>query len=85
MKSLAMAAAIVMLAIMTLGVFSLIVALRSPERQSTKIVATMVGSLAVVAGGWLMLLEVGRGARLIGMIVAATGVWAILRTWTRRH
>ena len=85
MKSLAMAAAIVMLAIMTLGVFSLIVALRSPERQSTKIVATIFSSLAVVAGGWLMLLEVGRGARLIGMIVAATGVWAILRTWTRHH
>ena len=80
-----MAAAIVMLAIMTLGVFSLIVALRSPERQSTKIVATIFSSLAVVAGGWLMLLEVGRGARLIGMIVAATGVWAILRTWTRHH
>jgi hypothetical protein len=81
MKSLAMAAAIVMLAIMTLGVFSLIVALRSPERQSTKIVATIFSSLAVVAGGWLMLLEVGIGARLIGMIVTATGVLALLRMW----
>ncbi len=78
-----MAAAIVMLAIMTLGVFSLIVALRSPKRQSTKIVATIVGSFTVVAGGWLMLLEVGRGARLIGMIVAATGVLALLRMWRR--
>ena len=76
-----MAAAIIMLAIMTLGVFSLIVALRSPKRQSTKIVATIVGSFTVVAGGWLMLLEVGRGARLIGMIVAATGVLALLRMW----
>jgi len=76
-----MAAAIVMLAIMTLGVFSLIVALRSPERQSTKIVATIFSSLAVVAGGWLMLLEVGIGARLIGMIVTATGVLALLRMW----
>ena len=76
-----MAAAIIMLAIMTLGVSSLIVALRSPKRQSTKIVATSVGSFTVVAGGWLMLLEVGRGARLIGMIVAATAVVALLRMW----
>ena len=76
-----MAVAIIMLAIMTLGVFSLIVALRSPERQSTKIVATIFSSLAVVAGGWLMLLEVGIGARLIGMIVTATGVLALLRMW----
>ena len=76
-----MAAAIIMLAIMTLGVFSLIVVLRSPKRQSTKIVATIVGSFTVVAGGWLMLLEVGRGARLIGMIAAATGVLALLRMW----
>ena len=72
-----MAAAIIMLAIMTLGVFSLIVALRSPKRQSTKIVATIFGSFTVVAGGWLMLLEVGRGARLIGMIVTASGVLAL--------
>jgi hypothetical protein len=81
MESLAMAAAIIMLTIMVLGVFSLVVALRSPKRRWSRVIATIFSSFAVLAGGWLTLLEVGMGARLIGMIVAATGVLALLRMW----
>ena len=76
-----MAAAIIMLTIMVLGVFSLVVALRSPKRRWSKVIATISSTFTVVAGGWLILLEVGMGARLIGMIVAATGVLALLRMW----
>ena len=76
-----MAAAIIMLTIMVLGVFSLVVALRSPKRGWSRVIATIFSSFAVVAGGWLMFLEVGMGARLIGMIVAASGVLALLRMW----
>ena len=79
-----MAAAIIMLTIMVLGVFSLVVALRSPKRRWSRVIATIFCSFAVVAGGWLMLLDVGRGARFIGMIVTASGVWALVRMWVRR-
>ena len=79
-----MAAAIIMLTIMVLGVSSLVVALRSPKRRWSRVIATIFSSFAVVAGGWLMLLEVGLGARLIGMIVAASGVWALVRMWVKR-
>ncbi|MBM3638006.1 MAG: hypothetical protein FJW98_01050 [Actinobacteria bacterium] len=84
MESLAMAAAIIMLTIMVLGVVSLIVALKSPRRRWVKLVASVFSSCAVLAGGWMFLLEVGIGARLIGAAVAATGLWALTRMWLGR-
>jgi len=38
----------------------------------------------VAAGGWLAFLEVGIGARVIGALVMAAGLLAVLRTWRRR-
>ena len=84
MESLAMAAAITMLTIMVLGVVSLVVALRSPRRRWVKAVASIFTGCAVLAGGWMLLLEVGIGARLIGGAVAATGLCALARMWQHR-
>ncbi len=79
-----MAAAIIMLTIMMLGLISLAVALKSPRRPWVRGVASIFTGGAVLAGGWMMLLEVGIGARMIGALVAAMGVWAIARMWVRR-
>jgi hypothetical protein len=83
MESLAMAAAVIMLTIMVLGVISLVVAVRSPRRRWVMGVASVFAGGAVLAGGWMLLLEVGIGARLIGGVVAASGVWALARMWLR--
>ena len=84
MESLAMAAAIIMLTIVVLGLISLVVALRSPRRRWVKVVASVFATCAVLAGGWMMTLQVGIGARFIGGAVAAMGVWALARMWLRR-
>lgn len=79
-----MAVAIIMLTIVVLGVISLVVALKSPQRRWVKVVASVFAGCAVLAGGWMLSLEVGIGARLIGGAVAASGVWALSRMWLRR-
>ena len=84
MESLALAAAVIVLTIMTLGVVSVVVAFRSPTKTWAKVLATFFTAPAVLAGGWLFLLEVGIGGRLIGLVVALVGGAALWRTWRPR-
>lgn len=45
--------------------------------------ASVAVAPAVLAGLWLALIEVGMGARLIGVVVLWAGGAALLRTWRR--
>lgn len=84
MESLALAAAVIVLVIMTLGVASVVIALRAPTKTWAKVLATLFSAPAVLAGGWLFLLEVGMGGRLMGLVVALVGGAALWRTWRTR-
>ena len=84
MESLAVLAAVILLCIVTFGVVALVIAFRSPEKTWARVVATVAVTPAVIGGGWLALLDVGQGARVIGAIVLCAGVMAIARTWRGR-
>lgn len=83
MESLALAAAIIMLAIILFGIVAAGVAVRPPRRRWTRVLASVAVAPAVLAGLWLALIEVGMGARLIGVVVLWAGGAALLRTWRR--
>ena len=81
MESLAMAAAVVMLAIMISGVVAAIVVVRRPRSTGGKALATVVSLPALFLGGWMWQLDVGMGARLIGLVVFVAGAAALVRVW----
>jgi hypothetical protein len=83
MESLALAAAIIMLAIIFFGIVAVAIVVRPPRRKWTRVLATVAVAPAVLAGLWLALLEVGLGARLMGVAVLCAGGAALRRTWRR--
>jgi hypothetical protein len=82
-ESLALAAAIVMLTIVISGVVAAVVVVRRPVTRTAKTVATVASFPAVLTGGWMWSLDVGTGARLIGLVVFVAGATVIVRTWRR--
>ena len=83
MESLALAAAIIVLSILVGGALSLVVAWRRPEALWAKLLGSVFAVFALWGGGWLALVEVGRGARVLGAMVCAAGASALWRTWRR--
>lgn len=81
MESLALAAAVVVLGIVVLGVGATVVAWRNPERVVGRVFGAAIGTLAVAAGGWLALLDIGTGARVVGGAVALAGAAALARSF----
>ena len=79
MESLAILAAIIMLAIVVLGVISLIAVFRRPKSSGSRGLFTAMHIASIFAGGWLMSLPVGIGARFLGLIVFAAGCVGLLR------
>jgi hypothetical protein len=43
----------------------------------------VIGVLALVAGGWLALLDIGTGGRVFGGVVAVAGATALVRSIRR--
>ncbi len=84
MESLAILAAVIMLAIVVLGVISLIAVFRKPKSSGSRGLFTAMHIASVFAGGWLMLLPVGIGARFLGLIVFAAGCIGLLRIFRGR-
>lgn len=84
MESLALAAALILLIIVVVGVAALVVAWRNPERVVGRVAGAVIGLFAVVAGGWLALLDVGIGGRAIGAVVALAGLVALGRSIVHR-
>lgn len=83
MESLALAAAIVVLSIMFGGAVSLFVAWRRPRALWAKLLGSVFAVFAFWGGGWLALLDVGSGARMIGAVVVLLGAGALWRMWRR--
>ena len=83
MESLALAAAIVMLVIIISGIVAAVVVVRRPVTTTGRTIATVASLPAVLTGGWMWSLDVGTGARLIGLVVFMAGAAAIVRTWRR--
>ena len=79
MESLAILAAVIMLAIVVLGVISLIAVFRRPKSSGSRGLFTAMHVASIFAGGWLMALPVGIGARFLGLIVFAAGCVGLLR------
>ena len=79
MESLAILAAVIMLAIVVLGVISLIAVFGRPKSSGSRGLFTAMHIASIFAGGWLMALPVGIGARVLGLIVFAAGCVGLLR------
>ena len=79
MESLAILAAVIMLAIVVLGGISLIAVFRRPKSSSSRGLFTAMHIASIFAGGWLMSLPVGIGARFLGLLVFAAGCVGLLR------
>jgi len=83
MESLALLAAVIMLVIILLGVISLIAVFRRPKSSVSRGLFTVMHVASIFAGGWLMVLPIGIGARLLGLIVFAAGCVGLLRILRR--
>lgn len=79
MESLAILAAVIMLVIVVLGVISLFAVFRKPKTSSSRGIFVVLHIASVFAGGWLMSLQIGIGARIIGFAVCAAGCIGLLR------
>lgn len=79
MESLALAAAIVVLSIVLFGGLSAIVAWRNPNRAWSRSLGVLVSIPTIAAGVWLALIDVGIGARMIGVVVTGLGLAALFR------
>ncbi|MEY2974018.1 MAG: hypothetical protein RIR49_438 [Actinomycetota bacterium] len=80
MQSLAVLVVLIVFGIIGLGVVSLVVALRPARRAWTRALFLPAAVVAVLAGGWLAVLDIGGPMRVIGVAVAAAGVAALWRS-----
>jgi hypothetical protein len=79
MESLAILASVILLAIVVLGVISLIAVFRRPKSSGARGFFIAMHIASIFSGGWLMSLPVGIGARFLGLIVLAAGCVGLLR------
>ncbi len=79
MESLAILAAVIMLVIVVLGVISLFAVFRKPRSSGSRGFFIAMHVASIFAGGWLMALPVGIGARFLGLIVFSAGCVGLLR------
>ena len=81
MESLALTVAIIVLAIIALGLVATVAVVRPPRSVAGRVAFTVLAAPAVGAGGWLFMLDVGMGARLIGAATFVAAVAGLVRTW----
>ena len=79
MESLARTVVIILLVILILGIVAAVLAKKSRKTVKGRIASMAISVFPVLAGGWLMFLDVGIGARALGAAVAAAGVISIWR------
>ena len=80
MGSLAVVVVFILSTILVLGLVAIGVAIRNPKRVWSRVVGAIIGSLALLAGAWLTLIDVGLGARIFGGVVAIAGAVATGRS-----
>ena len=79
MESLALLVALIVLGIIVLGLFAVFTVARTPRSHFARGLTAMVNAMGLVSGAWLALLEVGSGARVIGLVVFAASAVSLVR------
>ena len=74
MESLVRLVVLVMLSIIGAGVVAFFLGRRKPKSTVTKILGAIIGAFATLSGLWLALLDIGIGARLVGLLVGLVGL-----------
>lgn len=73
-----------MITIIGLGVVATVAVIRPPRTRVGRVVVSLLVVPAIGAGGWLSLLDVGMGARLIGAATFVAAVAGLVRIWRRK-
>ena len=68
-----------MLSIIGAGVVAFFLGRRKPKSTVTKILGAIIGAFATLSGLWLALLDIGIGARLVGLLVGLVGLRLLLK------
>lgn len=79
MESLVRLVVLLMLSIIGAGVVAFFLGRRKPKSTVTKILGAIIGAFATLSGLWLALLDIGIGARLVGLLVGLVGLRLLLK------
>lgn len=79
MESLVRLVVLIMLSIIGAGVVAFFLGRREPKSTVTKILGAIIGAFATLSGLWLALLDIGIGARLVGLLVGLVGLRLLLK------
>ncbi len=79
MESLVRLVVLIMLSIIGAGVVAFFLGRRKPKSSVTKILGAIIGAFATLSGLWLALLDIGIGARMLGLLVAIAGLRLLLK------
>ena len=71
MEDLALIVSLIVLAIIVLGLISIVTVLRTPRSRAGRIVTLFINACGVMSGVWFASLNIGFAARVIGAAVAA--------------
>ncbi|MSO59933.1 MAG: hypothetical protein EXQ63_06370 [Ilumatobacteraceae bacterium] len=85
MESLALLVSVILLVIVVLGIVAAVLAKKPRQTIQGRLTSVIISVLPIVAGGWLMLLQIGIGARALGAAVAAAGVISIWRNIQKKR
>ena len=79
MEDLALIVSLIVLAIIVLGLLSFITVLRTPRSRAGRFVTLFINTCGVMSGVWFATLDIGLGARVIGVAVAAASAVSATR------
>ncbi len=83
MESLVRLVVLIMLSIIGAGVVAFFLGRKKPKSAVTKILGAIIGVFATLSGLWLALLDIGIGARIIGLLVGVAGLRLLLKIFKR--
>jgi hypothetical protein len=81
MRDLALIVSAIVLTIIVIGVFSVATVFRSPQSQAGRVFTVFVNAAGVMAGTWFALLQIGSGARVMGVVVAVISAVSAIRVF----
>lgn len=79
MEDLALIVSLIVLAIIALGMLSVVTVLRAPRSKVGRIITLVINACGVMSGVWFASLNIGLGARVIGVAVAAASAVSATR------
>jgi hypothetical protein len=80
MESLAIVVSVIVFAIIVVGLVAIITVFRTPQTSFGRTVSLVLNTIGIAAGLWLVSIDVGMGARVMGALVATANVISAVRT-----